>query len=87
MGKVRFFFRASPSIGKRLSFFSTGATALGATAASVLLLLNCADLLPSPICFFVFVFMVFFFCSAVRLLSVALHEKAEAPALPRGSSL
>ena len=53
----------------------------------VLLLLNCADLLPSPIDFFVFVFMVFFFCSAVRLLSVALHEKAEAPALPRGSSL
>ena len=29
----------------------------------------------------------FFFCSAVRLLSVALHEKAEPPALPRGSAL
>jgi len=31
--------------------------------------------------------MVFFFCSAVRLLSVALHEKAEPPALPSGSAL
>jgi hypothetical protein len=31
--------------------------------------------------------MVFFLCSAVRLRSVALHEKAEPPALLRGSSL
>jgi hypothetical protein len=31
--------------------------------------------------------MVFFLCSAVRLRSVALHEKAEPPALLRGSNL
>ena len=33
------------------------------------------------------VFMVFFLCSADGLRSVALHEKAEPPALPRGSGL
>jgi hypothetical protein len=61
MGKVRFFFRASPSIGKRLSGFATGATAPAVAGVLVSVLLNCADLLPSPIDFFVFVFMVFFF--------------------------
>jgi len=77
MGKVRFFFRASASIGKRLS-------------ASVLALplLRCCYYSTVRICsralnrFFVICFHVFFYCSAVRLLSVALHEKAEPPALP-----
>ena len=49
-------------------------------------LLNCADRLPRPqFISFDVVFMVFFFCSAVRLRSVAFHEKAEPTALPRGS--
>ena len=88
MGKVRFFFRASVSIGRRVSLRSACAGALCASGVLVLLLLNCADLLRSPLVFFCdVVFMVFFFCSAVRLLSIALHEKAEAPALPRGSNL
>jgi hypothetical protein len=46
VGKVRFFFRASVSIGKRLSGF--GATA-PAAAGLLFVLLNCADLLMSPI--------------------------------------
>ena len=86
VGKVRFFFRASVSIGRRLSFFSTGATAPGASV------LSCAAQLcgsaPEPDLIFLYLFSwSFFFCSAVRLLSVALHEKAEPPALPRGSDL
>ena len=80
--QVRFFFRASASIGKRLSFFSGCATGAVCAVVVVLLLLNCADLLPSPDFFCVFVFMVFFFCSAVRLLSVALHEKSGAVGPP-----
>ena len=66
VGKVRFFFRASVSIGKRLSCFCWP-TAL-ALRLLMSVLLNCADLLLSPDSIFLYLFSwSFFFCSAVRL--------------------
>jgi hypothetical protein len=84
VGKVRFFFRASVSIGKRESFFSTALCAAG-----VLLLLNCADRLTSSEPVFCDVVFIVFFLWTARPSSVGrlVREKAEPPALLRGSGL
>ena len=48
VGNVRFFFRASVSIGKRLSGLAAAAGATALCVSGVFVLLNCADLLLSP---------------------------------------
>ena len=68
-----------PSIGRRASGFAVGASDAAAAC-------ECADSARSPEDFFCdVVFMIFFLCLCVFVYR--LHERAEAPALPRGRHL